>query len=182
MCTYYPCKKQSSRIISSLLVQQLLTTLVEIQRIAYSPKAEGTPKSVLRLHDRTWYHGILCREVFGFKLKEITTRKLYGNYYHYITCHNNFQYNHKYHKINIILSPKPYQWKHLHHTASSDASFSRLYCSFSKQKTSFFKVAAFLPSYVNTIIPQQVTEKHIRSSDHGKLILKELVIFSCMLI
>ena len=35
----------------------------------------------------TWYHGILCREIFGFKLKELTTRKLYGNYYHDITCH-----------------------------------------------------------------------------------------------
>jgi hypothetical protein len=86
MCTYYPCKKQSSKIISSLLVQQRLTTLVETQRITYSSKAEK--KSVrLRLHDRTWYHGILCREVFGFKLKEMTTQKLYGNYYHNITCH-----------------------------------------------------------------------------------------------
>jgi hypothetical protein len=35
--------------------------------------------------------------------------------------------------------------------------------SFSKQKTFVSKVAAFLPSYGNTIIPQQVTEKHVRS-------------------
>ncbi|CAB4042919.1 Hypothetical predicted protein [Paramuricea clavata] len=60
-----------------LTEEQFITfdTLVEIQRIAYSAKAEKNPKSVLRLHDRTWYHG-------------------------------------------IILSPKPCQWKHLHHTAS----------------------------------------------------------------
>jgi hypothetical protein len=38
-----------------LSVQQLLTTLVEIQRIAYSSESERTPKSVLRLHNMTWY-------------------------------------------------------------------------------------------------------------------------------
>jgi hypothetical protein len=65
---------QHSANISSHRVRQLLTSLVEIQRLAYSSENERTPISVLRLHNMTWYHGILCQEVFGFTLKEMTTR------------------------------------------------------------------------------------------------------------
>jgi hypothetical protein len=85
-CAHIILASKSSTIIFSNLVQQLLTTLVEIQRIAYSSEAERSPKSVLRLHNMTWYHGILCREIFGFMLKALITCTLYGNYYH-ITCH-----------------------------------------------------------------------------------------------
>jgi hypothetical protein len=68
-CALIILASKFSTIISSNLVQQLLTTLEEIQRIAYSSEAERTPKSVLCLHNMTWYHGILCREIFGFTLK-----------------------------------------------------------------------------------------------------------------
>jgi hypothetical protein len=47
-CALIILASKSSTIISSNLVQQLLTTLVEMQRIAYSSEAEKTPKSVLR--------------------------------------------------------------------------------------------------------------------------------------
>ena len=86
MCTYYPCIE----ILNHYFLKPCTATtdtLVKIQRIAYSSEAERTPKSVLRLHNMTWYHGILCREIFGFMLKKLTTRKLYGNYWHNITCH-----------------------------------------------------------------------------------------------
>ena len=66
-------------------VQLLLDTLVEIQEIAYSSDAQRTPRSVLRLHNLTWYHGMLCRSVIGFSLNQMTTRKFYGNYFHNIT-------------------------------------------------------------------------------------------------
>ena len=69
------------------MVQQLLDTLVEIQEIAYSLEAMRTPRSVLRLHNLTWQHAILCRSVMGFSLKQMTTRKFYGNYFHNITAH-----------------------------------------------------------------------------------------------
>ena len=85
-------EKHSSKIVTSNIVQQLLTTLVEIQRIAYSLESEGTAKSVLSLHNMTWYHGILCRKMFGFKLKELTMHKLYSNYYHNITSHAAMQH------------------------------------------------------------------------------------------
>ena len=42
-------------------------------KIAYSSDKNRTPKSVLRLHNLTWFHGILCREVFGFTLKNLST-------------------------------------------------------------------------------------------------------------
>ena len=58
--------------------QLLLDTLVKIQEAAYSSEAARTPRSVLQLHNLAWRHGILCREVIGFTLKKLTTRKFYG--------------------------------------------------------------------------------------------------------
>ncbi|CAB4005601.1 Hypothetical predicted protein [Paramuricea clavata] len=67
--------------------QHLLDTLVEIQQIAYASEEARTPRQVLRFHNLTWLHGILCTEVIGFQLKKLTCRKLYGNYFHNITSH-----------------------------------------------------------------------------------------------
>ena len=38
------------------------------------------------MHNLTWYHGMLCREVIGFTLKKLT-QKFYGSYYHNVTTH-----------------------------------------------------------------------------------------------
>ena len=84
--------KQFENHVTTKYVDHLLHTLADIQRLAYSSDNARTPKSIIRLHNMSWYHGILCREVFGFKLKEMTTRKLYGNYYHDITSHAAMQY------------------------------------------------------------------------------------------
>ena len=68
-------------------IEALIDTLVDIQEILYKDDNERSPRLVLRLHNSTWYHHILCREVMGFKLKEMTTRKFYGTYFHDLTSH-----------------------------------------------------------------------------------------------
>ena len=68
-CTLITLAKHLYKYTTSKYVLLLLHTMVDVQRIAYSSDKDRTPKSVLRLHNMTWYHGILCREVFGFKLK-----------------------------------------------------------------------------------------------------------------
>ena len=65
--------------------QLFLDTLVKIQEGAYAQAAARTARAVLQLHNLTWYHGILCWQVIGFKLKILTTRKFYGSYYHNVT-------------------------------------------------------------------------------------------------
>ena len=187
-CTFdYRCaliilEKHSSKIMSSNLAQQLLTTLVEIQRIAYSSEFERTPKSVLRLHNMTWYHGILCREVFGFKLKELTTRKLYGNYYHNITSHAAMQHrlvNGKACNVeeqerifntitNITKSTSSYHPSHIIGNIFIRLQAEKQTHAFQgasslKQETSVSKLADSLPPYGNIIISGDLLKKHIRS-------------------
>lgn len=67
--------------------QSLYDILVEIQEVAYSLQAQKTPRSVLRFHNLTWYHGMLCKTVFRFSLRQVTTRILYCSYFHNSTFH-----------------------------------------------------------------------------------------------
>ena len=130
----------------------------------------------------TWYNGILCREVFGFKLKELTTRKLYGNYYHNITSHAAMQHrlingkacNVEEHErifntiTNITKSTSSYHPSHIignifirlqaEKQMKAFQGFSSL-----KQETSVCKLADSLPPYGNTIISEDLVKKHIRA-------------------
>ena len=70
-----------------LKVQQLINNLVEMQHILYNPDYERTPRNILRLHNTTFLHSILCFEVLGYQPKKITRRKLYGKYFHNLSTH-----------------------------------------------------------------------------------------------
>ena len=181
-CALIILASKALTIISSVRIQQLLTTLVEIQRIAYSTEADRTPKSVLRLHNMAWYHGILCREIFGFQLKELTTRKLYGNYYHNITCHAAMQHrliNGKACNVeqqerifntitNITKATSSYHPSHIIGNIFIRLQAEKEMQAFQgahdfKQEATVSKLASSLPPYENTIIPEVLMEKHIRS-------------------
>ena len=41
-------------------VQALVDTLVDIQEVLYKGDDQRCPRNVLRLHNSTWYHAILC--------------------------------------------------------------------------------------------------------------------------
>ena len=52
----------------------------------YAPAEKRTPRFILRLHNVTFCHVIAVRKVF--KIPQVLTyRKLFGIYYHSITCH-----------------------------------------------------------------------------------------------
>ena len=181
-CTLITLAKNLYKHTTSKYVQLLLHTMVDIQRIAYSSDKDRTPKSVLRLHNMTWYHGILCREVFGFKLKEITTRKLYVNYFHDITTHASMQHRLVCGKscnveeqervfnaiANITKSTSSYQPHHIISNvfvrlqAEKHMSAYKSNCV-STQEASVAKLATSLPPYGNTIIPHHLITKHSRS-------------------
>ena len=180
-CTSIILAKHSTQQ-SSKDVQQLLNSLVEIQKIAYSSDSDRTPKSVLRFHSMTWYHGILCREVFGFKLKEMTARKLYGNYFHDITSHAAMQHRlicgkscnveEQERVFNTITNiTKTTSSNHPSHIIGN--VFIRLQAekqmdafqstSVAKQQSSVSKLASSLQPCGNTIIPHKLIQKHQRS-------------------
>ena len=71
----------------SVDVQELLQSLVEIKSIAYANEESRSPRSVLRLHNLTWFHAFLCWCIVGFHTKRMTSHKFYGAYFHKISAH-----------------------------------------------------------------------------------------------
>ena len=162
-------------------VQMLLDTLVEIQEIAYSLDAHRTPRSVLRLHNLTWYHAMLCRKLIGFSLKHLTTRKFYGNYFHNITSHAAIQ--------NRLVSGRSANAEEEERVFDTITNITRTTTSYHashitgnicirlqvekkmhvyqnphicKQETHISKLASSLPSFSNTIIPKEMIVNHSR--------------------
>ena len=66
--------------------------LPEIQEICYLPENEQTPQKIFCLKNLTFIHGMLLDINIRPKLKSLTERKLFGTYYHAITCHAPTQY------------------------------------------------------------------------------------------
>ena len=72
-------------------ILQVLLTLIEIQRILYLPAEKRTAREVLKLTNVTFLHFHLVKLVFG-NTKKLTTRKLFGKYFHQLTIHAPIQY------------------------------------------------------------------------------------------
>ena len=66
---------------------QLFQTVVEITDLLYSDPGKRTPQAILRLHNITFVHAKLCINLFG-KPKTMSSRKLFGRYYHALTSHS----------------------------------------------------------------------------------------------
>lgn len=68
-------------------IAELLYTLTEINRLAYMKAESRTPRFILRLHNITLKHALLCFELLGKIPKAISTSKLYGIYFHALITH-----------------------------------------------------------------------------------------------
>ncbi|XP_057310151.1 uncharacterized protein LOC130648136 [Hydractinia symbiolongicarpus] len=68
-------------------IEDLLYTLMEIVRLAYMKSQKRSPKFILRIHNVTFQHAMLCQSVLGNNLKTITKEKLYAIYFHSLTAH-----------------------------------------------------------------------------------------------
>lgn len=67
-------------------VCDLIDSVVEVCELMYAREESRTPTTILRLHNLTFKHSILCLELFG-KTKSLTRRKMFGKYFHSISCH-----------------------------------------------------------------------------------------------
>ena len=65
--------------------------LLDTQEIAYNSDTQRTPRSILRFHNLTWYHAMLCQMLIRFQLKKLSVHKFYGTYFHNITSHAQIQ-------------------------------------------------------------------------------------------
>ena len=65
---------------------ELFRTAVEINEILYSTPDKRNKVRTLRLHNVTFVHGMLCRELFANPVR-LTRAKMFGHYYHSIVYH-----------------------------------------------------------------------------------------------
>lgn len=70
---------------------QLLKQMAEIQEISYADDKDRSVQKVLRLHNLTFSHGMLLKELM-FPPRKLTTRKLFGHYEHGIVREASIQY------------------------------------------------------------------------------------------
>ena len=75
----------------------LFETAVEITEILYSDPSKRCPQSVLRLHNLAFIHAMLCRDQLSSP-RTMSSRKLFGRYFHALTCHAPLLYR--------IISPR----------------------------------------------------------------------------
>ena len=64
----------------------ILETLSEMQRILYCVEEKRNPCLILRYYNQSWYHAIPLK-LFLKHPKKLTTRKLFGVYFHDLTAH-----------------------------------------------------------------------------------------------
>ena len=68
-------------------IKELLSTLIEISELAYANASRRSPKSILRLFNVTFKHAIILTQLFKNDPKKISKQKLFGIYFHSLTCH-----------------------------------------------------------------------------------------------
>lgn len=93
-------------------IEDLLYTLMEIVRLAYMKSQKRSPKFILRIHNVTFQHAMLCQSVLGNNLKTITKEKLYGIYFHSLTAHL--------HEVSRIVAPSSL------HSENEEQLFSKI--------------------------------------------------------
>ena len=54
--------------------------------IMYSEEFTRSPRTILRFHNVTFQHSVLCREMFPHPAS-VTKQKMFGNYFHTLSCH-----------------------------------------------------------------------------------------------
>lgn len=69
----------------------LMSTIVEITEILYANDDKRNTVAILRLHNLTWLHHELCRQLFH-KLHTLSRQKFFGLYLHALSCHAIKQY------------------------------------------------------------------------------------------
>ena len=159
-----------------LTIRRLLYSLAELCELLYAPADRRTPRFILRLHNVTFCHVIAVRKVFDTP-EVLTRRKLYGIYYHSITCHapltsrlislssvDTEEEEREFSTINSIS--KTTSNGHPEHIipncivrAQAERSFKSNKSCFVDQQSKIGKFARNLPDFPDTAIPYELLDK-----------------------
>ena len=161
-----------------LTIRRLLYSLAELCELLYAPADKRTPRLILRLHNVTFSHVIAFKKVFHTP-EVLTYRKLYGIYYHSITCHapltlrlislssvDTEEEEREFSTINSIS--KATSNGHPEHIipncivrAQAERKFKSQKSCFVDQQSKIGKFARNLPDFPDTIIPNELLEKEV---------------------
>ena len=161
-----------------LTIRRLLYSLAELCELLYAPADKRTPRLILRLHNVTFCHVIAFQKVFHTP-EVLTYRKLYGIYFHSITCHapltlrlislssvDTEEEEREFSTINSIS--KATSNGHPEHIipncivrAQAERKFKSGKSCFVDQQSKIGKFAGNLPDFPDTIIPNELLEKEI---------------------
>jgi hypothetical protein len=72
-------------------LQSLVDTLVEMQEIVYTDDDSRSPRLVLRYHNLSFLHFLICTLEFCSTPTALTARTLYGKYLHSLVSHQPIQ-------------------------------------------------------------------------------------------
>ena len=170
-----------------LTIRRLLYTLAELCELLYAPADRRTPRFILRLHNVTLCHVIAMRKLFNTP-QVLTYRKLYGIYYHSITCHapltsrlislssvDTEEEEREFSTINSIS--KTTSNGHPEHIIPNCIVRAQAERNFKASKTSVFvdqqskigKFARNLPDFPNTTIPSELLDKELYQAHLEKI-------------
>ena len=161
-----------------LTIRRLLYSLAELCELLYTPSDKRTPRFILRLHNVTFCHVVAVQKVFT-TTEVLTHRKLYGIYYHSITCHAPFtarlislssvdteEEEREFSTINSIS--KTTSNGHSEHIipncivrAQAERNFKTTKSSFLEQQSKIRKFASNLPQFADTVIPYELLDKEL---------------------
>ena len=68
-------------------IYSLLAQLSEIQEVMYSDEKDRSQNQILRFYNLTFQHASLMHNLFSGNCKSLTSRKLFGQYYHALVSH-----------------------------------------------------------------------------------------------
>ena len=69
-------------------VYNIFSTMCNIQALLYYDESKRTVENILRLNNQIFLHIIFLKEVVGMKPVSLTTKKMYGKYYHALIAHS----------------------------------------------------------------------------------------------
>ena len=161
-----------------LTIRRLLYSLAELCELLYAPSDKRTPRFILRLHNVTFCHMVAVRKVFS-NPEILTRRKLYGIYYHSITCHAPFtsrlislssvdteEEEREFSTVNAIS--KTTSNGHPEHIipncivrAQAERNFKSTKSSFLEQQSKIRKFASNLPQFPDTVIPHELLDSEL---------------------
>ena len=159
-------------------LQTLLDTLVEMEQVLYAKDYKRCPRLILRYHNISFLHFVMCSLEFGSTPTAMSARKFYGKYIHNLVSHEPVQlrlisgqssnaeneeriFNAIKGITNTTSSYKPsHVITNLFLRLQAEEELGSQDTTTQKQQNNITKLAASLPKFPNTKVPSCILDEH----------------------